>query len=81
MKQVFYTNYENIASGTTFKELKIVALKKMKILLPPITIQVQFAKRIEIIEKQKQQAKANLLKSDDLFNSLLQRAFKGELTS
>ncbi len=47
---------------------------------PPVSLQNQFAERIEVIEKQKQQAQANLEKSEALFNSLLQRAFKGELT-
>jgi type I restriction enzyme S subunit len=37
----------------------------------------QFARKIQ----QKQQAETNLQKSESLFNSLLQRAFKGELTS
>jgi len=43
-------------------------------------MQVLFAERIQAIEAQKQQAQASLQKSEDLFNSLLQRAFKGELT-
>jgi len=49
-------------------------------IIPPITLQNQFAERIQAIEAQKQQAQASLQKSEDLFNSLLQRAFKGELT-
>ncbi|MFC1536859.1 restriction endonuclease subunit S [Pseudomonadota bacterium] len=49
--------------------------------LPPITLQNQFAERIQAIEAQKQQAQASLQKSEVLFNSLLQRAFKGELTA
>lgn len=52
-----------------------------KIPLPPIEIQNHFAERVEAIEKQKQQAEASLKKSEELFNSLLQRAFKGELMS
>jgi len=54
--------------------------QNIKILLPPIDLQNQFAERIQAIEQQKQQAQASLQKSEDLFNSLLQRAFKGELT-
>ncbi|MBL4759704.1 MAG: restriction endonuclease subunit S [Mariprofundaceae bacterium] len=81
LQHVFHTNYSNIASGTTFAELKIIALKKVQILLPPITLQNQFAERIQAIEAQKKQAQAALQKSEDLFNSLLQRAFKGELTA
>ena len=80
MKGSFFANYNNIASGTTFAELKIVALKKMNIFYPDIAIQNQFAERVKAIEVQKAQAQASLAQAEDLFNSLLQRAFKGELT-
>ena len=56
-------------------------LKKFPVLQPPINLQTQFAKNIQEIEHQKHQAQANLKNSEALFNSLLQRAFKGELTS
>ncbi len=55
-------------------------LKRFPVLRPPIELQNQFAQHIEKIEQQKQQAQASLKKSQALFNSLLQRAFKGELT-
>jgi type I restriction enzyme S subunit len=48
---------------------------------PPLQLQNQFAERVAQIEKQKQQAEESLAKADELFNSLLQRAFKGELTN
>jgi type I restriction enzyme S subunit len=54
-------------------------LQDIKVLLPPITLQNQFAERIQAIEQQKKQAQAGLQKSADLFNCLLQKAFKGEL--
>jgi len=50
-------------------------LNRFPVLLPPITLQNQFAERIKAIEAQKQQAQLNLKKSTELFNSLLQRAF------
>jgi len=81
LKGVFRVSYSSIASGTTFAELKIVSLKGIQILFPPLELQNQFAEGIQHIEAQKQQAQAALQKSDDLFNSLLQRAFKGELTA
>lgn len=56
-------------------------IKKLKIIVPPLHLQTQFAERINIIETQKAQAKAALQKSEDLFNALLQQAFKGELTA
>jgi type I restriction enzyme S subunit len=81
MKGSFFANYNNIASGTTFAELKIVALKKMNIFYPDIALQNQFADSVKAIETQKTQAQASLVQAEDLFNSLLQRAFKGELVS
>ena len=54
--------------------------KKFAFICPPIELQNQFAQHIEAIEQQKQSAQASLEKSEVLFNSLLQRAFKGELT-
>ena len=45
----------------------------------PIDLQNQFAERVQAIEAQKAQAQASLAQAEDLFNSLLQRAFKGEL--
>jgi type I restriction enzyme, S subunit len=55
--------------------------KELQIPVPPIDLQNQFAERVQAIEEQKVQAQASLAQSEDLFNSLLQRAFKGELTS
>lgn len=54
-------------------------LQDIQILKAPILLQNQFAERVQIIETQKQQAQEALAKSEDLFQSLLQRAFTGEL--
>ena len=54
---------------------------ELEIPLPPIKLQNLFAERVAQIEKQKQQAEASLVKAEELFNSLLQKAFKGELTN
>ncbi len=56
-------------------------LQNIKILHAPIEFQNQFAERVKKIEEQKQQAQANLEKSNELFNALLQKAFTGELTN
>ena len=55
-------------------------LQDIKILKVPIDLQNQFAEHVQQFEKQKQLAQQSLQKSEELFNSLLQRAFKGELT-
>ena len=68
-------------SRSTISGINNKGLNSIQIPLPPINLQNQFAERIQAIEAQKQLAQASLKKSDDLFNSLLQRAFKGELTA
>ncbi len=70
----------NRSTGSTVKGVRSKELAQINIPLPPIELQNQFAQHIETIEQQKQQAQASLEKSEELFNSLLQRAFKGELT-
>lgn len=55
-------------------------MKKYIGIAPPIELQNQFAERVAMIEAQKQQAQLELAKSEELFQSLLQRAFKGELS-
>ena len=69
------------SKGNAIKDLQLGDMKKFKILLPPFELQTQFAERVKAIEEQKAQAQASLAQAEDLFNSLLQRAFKGELTS
>ncbi len=54
-------------------------LQRIKILLPPIELQNQFAQIVENIEAQKTLVKQSLQKSEDLFNGLVQKAFGGEL--
>ena len=55
--------------------------KKFPFITPPLAIQNQFAERVQAIESQKSQAQTSLSKAEDLFNSLLQKAFKGELST
>jgi type I restriction enzyme S subunit len=45
----------------------------------PITLQNQFAERVQVIEQQKAKAQESLEKAEELFDSLLQKAFNGEL--
>jgi len=65
--------------GAIMKGLNLTIIKDLKFKLPPIILQNQFAEKISLIEQQKQLAKQELKESEDLFNCLLQKAFKGEL--
>ena len=71
--------FDSVSSGATVKGIKIEHITKLKVNLPEIDLQNQFAERVQAIEAQKAQAQASLAQAEDLFNSLLQRAFKGEL--
>ncbi len=66
-------------SESAFTHMNTGVLNEIILPLPLITLQNQFAERVAVIESQKQQAQEALTKSEDLFQSLLQRAFKGEL--
>jgi type I restriction enzyme, S subunit len=72
--------YRRLQRGVRQKNLNLSMVKGIEILFPPIKLQNQFAERVQAIEAQKAQAQAGLAQSEDLFNSLLQRAFKGELS-
>ena len=73
--------FRNSAPDGTQPNLNTTIMKNFGLILPPIKLQNKFAQSIASIEQQKQQAQANLQKSEALFNSLLQRAFTGELTA
>ena len=54
-------------------------VKGFNFYLPPIKLQDEFAQIVENIEAQKTIVKQSLQESVDLFNGLVQKAFKGEL--
>lgn len=68
-----------LAKGATLIQLNLKDLRELNLIKPPLDLQNQFAERVQAIESQKAQAQASLAQAEDLFNSLLQRAFKGEL--
>ncbi|WP_205764428.1 restriction endonuclease subunit S [Arenibacter sp. 6A1] len=67
------------SNGATREAITKEQLENFEIPAPPINLQNQFAEKIALIEQQKALAKQELKESEDLFNCLLQKAFKGEL--
>ena len=53
LKDRIMTDYSSIASGTTFAELKIFALKECRIFDVPLELQNQFAAFVEQVDKSK----------------------------
>ena len=66
-------------SGANLPRISPKEVEKYQTINPPLKLQNQFAERVQAIEAQKTQAQASLAQAEDLFNSLLQRAFKGKL--
>ncbi len=62
-----------------FTHMSTGVLDDISFPFPPIELQSQFAAVIEKIEQQKLQAQEQLQMSEELFQSLLQKAFNGEL--
>ena len=72
---------EETAPESAQKNINLGILRALDFPLPQIELQNQFAEKVQAIEGQKAQAQASLVQAEDLFNSLLQQAFKGELVS
>jgi type I restriction enzyme S subunit len=53
--------------------------KRLKIPLPPLPLQQKFAKVVEHVEGLKENVKKTKQNSEELFNSLMSKAFRGEL--
>lgn len=59
--------------------INVTKLKEINVLLPSIKMQQDFAEVYLKIINDKNKYKKNILLLDNLFNSLMQKAFKGEL--
>ena len=80
----FFSEERNIlkkVKGTTADNLNFDDIKKMKIKIPPIELQTQFAQIVEKTEFLKTQYQQSLQELENLYGSLSQKAFRGELSS
>ena len=75
LKDRIMTDYSSIASGTTFAELKIFALKECRIFEVPLELQNQFATFVKQIDKSKSAVQKSLDEAQLLFDSLMQQYF------
>lgn len=75
LREKIMKDYINIASGTTFSELKIFALKKVVVILPPIDLQMKFAEQINAIESQKQKIKQSIVEVQQLLDYTMNKYF------
>ena len=75
LKDRIMTDYDSIASGTTFAELKIFSLKKCRVFDAPIALQNEFAAFVERVDQQKQTIQQSLEKLELMKKALMQEYF------
>ena len=68
-----------VESASAQPNLLISKIKKTEIYLPPLEMQTEFIYFVNQIDKLKFEMKDSLRELENNFNSLMQRAFKGEL--
>ncbi len=65
--------------GATFLEITLGRLRELQVLLPPMELQEAFDERMRERDRLRAAGRMDLCRLDDLFASLQQRAFAGEL--
>jgi type I restriction enzyme, S subunit len=70
---------ENASQGVTMANLNKTIISQIPVALPSISLQQEFARRVEAIEQLKATHRESLAQLDALFASLQHRAFRGEL--
>jgi len=67
------------ATQVAQKNINLAYLRNLNVQIPPITKQHEFSSAVTKIRQSRENAEAAQLEATALFNSLVQRAFKGEL--
>lgn len=70
---------ERQVKGATFREITLKRLRELPVLVPPLDLQSAFAERYWQAERLRSTLEASLARFGQLFESLQQRAFRGEL--
>lgn len=73
------TQIKGVTKGAIMAGINVGLLKHIKVQQPPIELQTQFAQIVEKTEILKAQYQSSLQELENLYGSLSQRAFRGEL--
>jgi Restriction endonuclease S subunits len=68
-----------VSQGAIMAGINVGKLKSIEVLVPPLGIQNQFASIAEATEKQRAMMLQSLTEMENNFNSIMQKAFRGEL--
>ena len=79
----WFTSFQKLleaqAPESAQKNINLKILSELKVIMPPIELQNEFADFVNQVDKLKYQMETSLKELEDNFNSLMQKAFKGEL--
>ena len=75
MKLKLKAEYSKLGSGSTFAEFKIFQLKKLKIFIPSMKLQNEFANFVQQVDKSKVAVQKSLDETQKLYDSLMQEYF------
>ena len=75
------TQAKRYTRGIANRDLVLGQMAKIKIIIPPIHLQQQFAHFVERVELMRQNQAQSAQELSDLFNALMQKAFTGELVA
>lgn len=74
-----YEKLRSLARGGNQANLNLNIIKEFIISIPPISLQNEFAEKVEAIEKQKEMLNQSLELMEENYKSLMDKAFKGQL--
>lgn len=77
---LFRSNLLKFATGSTVKGISSANFQKVRLPLPKMEIQDRFSKIWSFTSELKQKMKSSETELQNFFNSLMQKAFRGELT-
>lgn len=74
-KEIYETVERELLTGTAIKRVILKGLRELKVCVPPLPLQQEFAAKVEAIEKQKGLIKESIKEVEDLFNARMQYYF------
>jgi len=75
----FINSLTKIAKGASYPAVSDSDVRNIVIPMPPLSEQRKFADIVQKVEKLKEKQKESEKELNNLFNSLMQKSFKGEL--
>ena len=75
MHNLIMSNYSSVASGATFAELKLFVLRELNTIQPPLSLQQEFAEKVEAIERQKALVQQSIDETQTMFDCTMDKYF------